>query len=200
MKEVLAVRQKRNKPRFVRQDINKKKRLRRTWRRPKGLHSKMRRSIRGKPSVVSIGWGNPKAGRHLSKAGLLPILISTLSELGAVNPQQQEIVISSTLGTKKKMPLVKAAQEKGITISNMKDPSAFIKHVEETLAKKKEEKAKKKVVKDEKKKTLVKKSEEIEASEKKEKPEDLAGKVAEEDKKKEEKKEKDKVLTKKGSL
>jgi len=189
---------KRKKPKFIRQDANKKKRLGKKWRKPKGIDSKLRLQKAGHRKLVRIGYGNAKAVRGTQKR-LLPIRISTLKELEGIDSKKQGTIISSSVGTKLKLKIMKKAKENGITVLNIKDVDAYIKGIEEKRREKKEEKEKVKADKEKKKKELEKKAEEKkeEPAEKKkpEGEEELEKKIEEEEKK--EKRELDKVLTKK---
>jgi len=96
------------------------------------------------------------------------------------------LVISSSLGEKKKVVVLKKCQELGFIILNVNNPEQYIKKIEDKISSKKKLKEdKKKKEKDEKKDTKEGK-----------KDGKLAVKTEEEGKKEIEKKEKDKVLTK----
>ena len=58
------------KPFFFRQDAHKNLKLGDKWRKPKGLHSKMRLGFKGYRKSVSIGYGSPKITKNLHKSGL----------------------------------------------------------------------------------------------------------------------------------
>ena len=177
---------KNKKPDFVRQDANKKKGLRRGWRKPKGLHSKLGAKLKGRPKSVSQGYRSPKKVRGMHKSGLRPNLIKSLKGLDALDPKKDCIIVSSSLGDKKKIFILKKAIDRGIKILNIKDPEEYIKKREDKIQlKKKKEGNKKKETKPEDKtlKKQVKKEE----------------KTSEESKKETEKKEKDKILTKRGA-
>ena len=58
------------KPAFIRQDFHKK-RLRKRWVRPRGLHSKVALKRSGHPRRVSVGYGSPREVRGLSREGLI---------------------------------------------------------------------------------------------------------------------------------
>lgn len=185
MKELLELRKqiKRKKPDFVRQDAHKK-RLKKRWVKPRGLHSKVRLRKAGHPKKVSSGYGGPKEVRGLSKEGLKMVLVHNENELGSVEKEKECIIISSEVGLKNKISLLKKAKEKGIKVLNL-DVDKYLKQKEEEIKKKLE----KKKVKEEKKK---KKKEE----KKEKKEEKLEEKLSEEEKKEVEKKEKDRLLTK----
>lgn len=187
MRELLELREeiKRKKPSFVRQDAHKK-RLRKRWVKPRGLHSKVRLRKRGHPKKVSSGYGFPKGVRGLSKEGLKMIRIHNEKELNSVEKEKEGIIVSGNVGLKKKVLLLKKAKEKGIKVLNL-DVDGYIKKKEEEIKKMLE---KKKVKKEKKKKKEEKK-------EKKE--EELEEKLSDEEKKEQEKREKDKLLTKRGT-
>lgn len=189
IKELLEVRKgiKKKKPDFTRTDSHKKKRVGIKWRKPKGIQNKMRLGKRGYRRCVSMGYRSPVSVRGLSKEGLKPILVYSLNDLKKINKESEGIVLANSVGMRKKKMMVEQASKDGIKILNLKDPSAYLKKVDDILAKRKEAKLNKEKEKEEKKK--VKKGKTEKKEEKKE--------ITEEEKEKEEKKEKDKLLTKK---
>ena len=120
--------------------------------------------------------------RGLHSSGLEQVSISTVAQLGAVDPKTQGIIVSASVGDKKRVAIITEAKGKNIKILNIKNPEEIVKTVEARLA--------------EKKKAREEKAKKAKASEKKKDEKKLADKVAEEDKKDAEKQEKDKMLTK----
>ena len=180
----LRKRIKSKKPDFIRQDAHKKKRLERKWRRPKGLHSKIRLNLRGRAKSASQGYRSPKKVRGLYKNGLRHSRISSVRDLEIMDPKENCIIISSSLGNKKRIDILKKAKERGFVISNIKNPEEFIKKIEDKINLKRK-------IKDEAK-------EKKKATKTKKKENKLTEKVSDDSKKDIEKKEKDKFLTKKG--
>lgn len=188
MKELLEVRKKikSKKPVFVRQDAHKKAEIKWKWRRPKGIHSKMRLRKRGYRRCVEVGYGAPKKIKNFDRSGLRIRLVSSIKEIEKVDAKTEGIIISKKIGLKKKVLLLKKASEIGIKVLNVKDVAKYLNDVEENIKKRKE---KKKKIKEKKEKTK---------KEKEKKEEESIEKVMnEEERKKEGKKEKDKLLTKK---
>ena len=173
IKELLELKKqiKSKKPHFIRQDAHKKKKLSKKWRRPKGLHSKIRLKLRGRAKYVSVGYRSPKKVRYLHKSGLQQHIVRSIADLEGLNAKKICLIISSSLGNRKKITILKKVKEHGFKILNIKDPEAYTKKVEDRL-------------------NLRKKI-------KKEKGEQkLTEKISEEQKKDVDKKEKDKLLTK----
>ncbi|MBW2979982.1 50S ribosomal protein L32e [Candidatus Woesearchaeota archaeon] len=191
MKSLLGKRRhiKKRKPEFILQDYGKKPRLKRKWRKPKGIDSKIRLGLRGYRKIVTKGYGSPKLVKGLHKSGLKPVLVISIKDIDSVNKEKEGIIIKGSIGLRKKVELVKKAKEKGIRILNLKDPDKFLKAVSESMEKKKQEK-KKLAEKKEKKAKEVK-----EKAKPKEEKEELADKISDEEKKEAEKKERDKLLT-----
>lgn len=182
---------KRRKPHFARQCSHKKVKLAPGWRRPKGLQSKLRLRRKGHRAHVSVGFGSPAAVRGLDRSGLVPCLVHTPAELGALHATTHGIIIGSTVGAKNKVAIIKAAQGRNLAILNVKDPSAFLKAIEDGLSLRKASKAKRQ------KDTKEKERESKDAARKKEKEAKagIEGAVDDAEKKAQEKKEFDRVLT-----
>lgn len=181
IKELLDVRKqmKGKKPDFIRQDIRKKARLKIKWRKPRGLDSKIRRKLSGRAKPVSQGYRSPGKIRGLHQSGLQPSIIRTAKDLDNLSPKENCLVISSSLGKRKRVEVLKKAREKNFQVVNIKAED-YIKKAEEAILSRK--KAKQEKEKKQKTEKTTKKAEEE------------SGK---EDKKEMEKKEKDKLLTKK---
>jgi len=108
---------KRKKPRFLRQEWWKRKRLKLCWRKPKGLDSKLRKGLKGYGYRVKIGWRSPKETRGLYK-GLEEVRVFNPADLEGLDPKKHIVRIASTVGKKKRQEIVKAAGEKGLKIAN----------------------------------------------------------------------------------
>lgn len=201
MKELLAQRKEKKgkKPAFLQQDGHKKARLSKTWRKPRGRHSKIRLQLRGYKRMPKVGWGSPTAVKGLHQNGLEGVLVYNLGDVNEIDAQKQCIIIGRQVGAKKKLGIIQAAQAKNITLLEIKSVDDYKKELEkrfsERVTKKKkgkEEKAKKKEVAADKKQKEVAapKPEEKKEEEKVEKVEEK------EEKEKKEKAEKDKLLIK----
>ncbi len=122
MDRLLRVRkkQKAKKPEFKRADAHKKKRLDDNWRKPRGLHNKSRKHIKGKAKVAHPGYGSPASVRGMHPSGFREILIHTPQELEGVDASTTAVRIGGGVGWKKRTVIEERAQELGIKVLNAK--------------------------------------------------------------------------------
>lgn len=91
------------------------------WRRPRGMHSKMRRHYKYRPPVVSVGYRGPAAVRGLHPSGFVEVLVHRPEDLEPVDPKTQAVRIGGTVGGRKAEAITKAADERGIRVLNRRD-------------------------------------------------------------------------------
>ena len=90
-----------------------------SWRRPKGLHNKMKHRLKGKPPLVEVGYGSPRDVKGLLPNGKKGVLVHNVEELLKINKETECAIIASTVGKRKREEIVKKAQELGIEIFNI---------------------------------------------------------------------------------
>lgn len=147
----------------------KKKSLGLKWRRPKGLHSKMRERRAGHDKRVSIGYGAPRKLKHLDSSGLKKILIKNIHSLSEIK-QGEGIIIPSTIGDKKRIEILKKAISQNIKVLNIKNVEEKISQINKRLAEtkqqeKEKEKTRKQAKEESEKKAKEKKEEKKEGKE-----------------------------------
>ena len=107
------------RPTFLRQEYHRRKRLQKTgWRRPRGLHSKMRRHMRYRTNVVSIGYGSPNAAKHLHPSGFEEVVVHNTKDLEGIDPKKQAARVAHTVGMRKRTQIEEKADEMKIRILN----------------------------------------------------------------------------------
>ncbi len=202
MKELLELRNRRNKkkPAFVRKDTHIKAKVKANWRKPRGKHSPVREQHKGRPKLVSPGYGAPKAVRHLHHSGLKIVQVKNLVDLDNINPEKEGVMLAKTTGIRKRIEVIKIALEKKLTILNLKEPQQYLDTLAAEFKKRQESKKKKLTEKEKKEEEKKKKATEKEEKDKKveakkEKSTEKEEKVA--DEKKETPIEKEKVEKKK---
>lgn len=117
---------KKRKPTFERQYANVMKQFKGSWNRPRGMHSKMRRGMRGKKLLPCVGFRSPVGVRGLTREGFILVVVSNISELQKVDPKKQIAVLASGLGMRKRVELLNKAVELKLNISNVKEPTKFV--------------------------------------------------------------------------
>ncbi|HOV81701.1 MAG TPA: 50S ribosomal protein L32e [Methanothrix sp.] len=112
----VRARQKSRKPEFNFHDSHKKKRLGTSWRKPRGLHNKLRQQIAAKGKLVRPGFGSPRAVRGFHPCGLPEILVNNVAELSRA--EGRAVRIASAVGRKKRLEIEAKAAEAGLKVLN----------------------------------------------------------------------------------
>ncbi len=112
----VRARQKSKKPEFNFHDSHKKKRLGTSWRKPRGLHNKLRQQVAAKGKLVRPGYCSPKAVRGFHPCGLPELLVNNVAELSAA--EGHAVRIASAVGKKKRLEIQAKAEQAGLRILN----------------------------------------------------------------------------------
>ncbi len=107
-----------NRPAFKRQEWFRYQKLGETWRRPRGIHSKMRRGMKRRPPMVEIGYGGPALVRGLHPSGFEEVMVYNIDGLENIDPKTQAARIGGTVGVKKRIAIENRAKELGIRVLN----------------------------------------------------------------------------------
>ena len=107
------------RPAFLRQEWYKRKRLQGAkWRKPRGMHSKMRQHYGYRRNVVSIGYGSPKAARFLHPSGFKEVMVHNVKDLQRINPETEAARVAHKVGMKKRLEIEAKAEELKIRVLN----------------------------------------------------------------------------------
>ncbi len=106
------------RPRFVREESWRYKRVKEPWRSPKGKSSRVRRSKKGWPKVVKIGYSRPKATKGLHPSGLREVIVWRPQDLENLDQKTQVARIAHTVGEKKRVQILEQAKKTNIRILN----------------------------------------------------------------------------------
>jgi len=179
------------KPEFIRQDAHKKPRLSRSsWRKPKGLHSKIREQRKGRRRLPEQGYRSPIEVRGMHNSGVFPIVVNSFTDIVNLSkqfPDKNSVgVIVGSVGKKKKVELIEKILSMKLKILNVKNPEKFVEGIKSQFAARVKEKKEKSAEKEKKKKDKEDK-----------KKDTIEEKVSDEEKKDAEKKEMDKVVSQK---
>jgi large subunit ribosomal protein L32e len=114
----VRIRQKAKKPEFNFHDSHKKKRLGTSWRKPRGLHNKLRQQVAAKGKLVRPGFGSPAAVRGFHPSGMPEVLVNNVAEM--TKAEGCAIRIASAVGMKKRLEIQAKAAEMGRKVLNPK--------------------------------------------------------------------------------
>ena len=119
------------RPRFVREESWRYKRVKPPWRAPHGKTSRVRRSKKGWPAVVKIGYSKPRATRGLHPSGLREVMVWRPKDLGNLDPKAHVGRIAHTVGENKRVQILEEAKKANIRILNpgLKKPTEVVQEV-----------------------------------------------------------------------
>ncbi len=105
-------------PSFDRQDHHKKKRVKTSWRKPRGQHSKRRKGVKGKGASVEAGFRTPTEARGRHPSGFEEVLVHRPDDLDGVDPDDQAVRIASAVGGRKRERIEDRAEDDEIRVLN----------------------------------------------------------------------------------
>ena len=91
-----------------------------SWRRPRGIDSRVRRQFRSNKPLVSIGYGTKREHRHILACGFKKFLVRTPADLEILlmNNREYAAEIANNLNSRKREQIVKRARELNVKVLN----------------------------------------------------------------------------------
>jgi large subunit ribosomal protein L32e len=114
----VRAKQKAKKPNFRRHDCQKKARLGTNWRKPRGLHNKLRQQVAAKGRLVRPGFGSPRAVRGFHPSGFREVLVNNVAELAGA--EGCVVRVASAVGMRKRAVIEARAKEMNLRVLNPK--------------------------------------------------------------------------------
>jgi len=112
----VRARQKSKKPDFNRHDCHKKKRLSISWRKPRGIHNKMRDQVAAKGGIVKAGYGSPRAVRGFHPSGYKELFVKSIGDLEGA--EGCVLRIAAAIGGRKRAIIIAKAAEMNLRVLN----------------------------------------------------------------------------------
>lgn len=120
-KRLLELREKINKkrPTFNRVESWRYKRVKKSWRKARGIDSKTRKKTKSGVKSPNIGYRSPKKVRGLHPSGYEEVRITSPNDLKNLSKKKHALKISGKLGAKKRISLIDYCQKRGFKILNL---------------------------------------------------------------------------------
>lgn len=109
---------KRKRPKFVRQESWRYKRVKPSWRRPKGIDNKARKKKKGVIASPNIGYRTPRKVRNLHSSGFKEVVVHNIKELEQVDARKEVVKFAHAVGRQKRVMLQDRADELNVLILN----------------------------------------------------------------------------------
>lgn len=105
---------------FKRHQSDTKIRVPESWRRPKGIDSRVRRKWRGKVSMPNIGYGTNKKTRHMLPNGFFKFVVHNVNELEVLMMQNRVFCaeIGHAVSARKRIAILDRAAQLDIRVTN----------------------------------------------------------------------------------
>lgn len=108
----------RKKPKFLRHMHEAYVRIGTSWRKPRGIQSKVKIKQKGRIRMPNVGYGAPRALKYLHPSGFKEILVHNVAELMKVDKIKEAVKIAHTVGNRKRSEVLKKAKEMKIKVLN----------------------------------------------------------------------------------
>jgi len=114
---------------FTRHQSDRYDKLKRNWRRPKGIDNRVRRKFKGMYKMPNIGYGSNAKTKHMMPTGFKKVLVNNLKELEVLMMQNKTYCaeIARGVSAKNRKVLVERATQLAIRVTN---PNARIRSEE----------------------------------------------------------------------
>jgi large subunit ribosomal protein L32e len=109
----------RKKIEFRRSEYSRYKKLRRHgWRKPKGIHNKMKKYLGGKSASPSIGHARMKALKGVHPSGYREVLVENPEQLATLNKETEAVRISGSVSARKAEAILEESKKLELKVLN----------------------------------------------------------------------------------
>merc|ERR1712029_757844 len=114
---------------FTRHQSDRYDKVKRNWRKPKGIDNRVRRKFKGMYKMPNIGYGSSSVTRHMMPTGFKKVLIHNVKELEVLMMSNKTYAaeIARGVSAKNRKTLIERAAQLAIRVTN---PNARIRSEE----------------------------------------------------------------------
>merc|ERR1712173_42572 len=87
---------------FIRHQSDRYDKVKRNWRKPKGIDNRVRRKFKGMYLMPNIGYGSAKETRHMLPTGFRKVLVHNVKELEVLMMQNKKFCAEIAHGVSSK--------------------------------------------------------------------------------------------------
>ncbi|KAG8673273.1 60S ribosomal protein L32 [Fusarium poae] len=108
--------------RFERHQSDRFMRVGASWRKPKGIDSRVRRRFRGTIAMPSIGYGSNQKTRYMAPSGFKAFLVNNKAdvELLLMHHRTHAAEIAHNVSSRKRVEIIARAKQLGVKVTNPK--------------------------------------------------------------------------------
>ncbi|KAM6552243.1 hypothetical protein CsatB_002051 [Cannabis sativa] len=105
---------------FIRPQSDRKISVKESWRRPKGIDSRVRRKFKGVTLMPNIGYGTDKKTRHYLPNGFKKFVVNNVNELELLMMHNRTYCaeIAHNISTRKRKEIVERASQLDVVVTN----------------------------------------------------------------------------------
>jgi large subunit ribosomal protein L32e len=111
---------KKRSAKFIRPQSDRRITVKESWRRPKGIDSRVRRKFKGVTLMPNVGYGSDKKTRHYLPNGFKKFVVHNTSELELLMMHNRTYCaeIAHNVSTKKRKAIVERASQLDVVVTN----------------------------------------------------------------------------------
>nr|CAG4641331.1 EOG090X0HTB [Eulimnadia texana] len=105
---------------FTRHQSDRYVKVKRSWRKPKGIDNRVRRKFKGQFLMPKVGYGSAKTTKHMLPNGFRKVVVNNLKELEVLMMQNRKFCaeIAHGVSSKNRKALVERAKQLSIKVTN----------------------------------------------------------------------------------
>lgn len=114
----IAYEKRHRQPKFHHEQAHRWIRVKRSWRKVRGIDSATREKHKGRPAMVNAGYRKPRKARGIHPSRYIEVLVHRPEELEGLDPELHAVRIGGTVGNRKRQEIISQAEAMLIRVLN----------------------------------------------------------------------------------